>query len=60
MRYVVFEGSYTGHCCFEYSVIDTKTPCSSGFKDRIGTMVCECFEETDADLIAERLNEPHN
>jgi len=47
-RYVVDQGSNSGHCCFESSVIDTHS------ERRVA--VCECFEHDDAEKIAALLN----
>jgi hypothetical protein len=46
MRYVVKEGSESGHCCFEHSVIDTL----------IDYCICECFAEEEAIRICDSLN----
>ncbi len=57
-RYVVLERSDSGHCCFEFTVIDTQTPtkCSVGADLRPYTWVCECFDKADAERIAAALN----
>ena len=47
MRYIVQEGSVSGHCCFEFTIIDTKKDSNIG----------ECFEKEDAELICNALNE---
>ena len=47
MRYVVHEGSDSGHCCFDASVIDT---------ERDNVCVCECFGLEEAHRIADALN----
>ena len=51
MRYKVIEGSNSGHCCFDYSVIDTdkNTPFEDG-------RICETFYKPEADLICNALN----
>lgn len=46
MRYVVVSGSESGHCCFEFTVVDTQEE----------TTVCECFDEVSAVKIADALN----
>lgn len=46
-RYEVQPGSDSGHCCFEYTVVDTRFE---------GITVCECFEEGDALLVCKALN----
>lgn len=52
MRYTIVEGSKTGHCCFEASVVDTER------KSKLGDPypVCECFSMNDAILIRDALN----
>lgn len=50
-RFVVKEGSASGHCCFEASVVDTAL---SGPEDYI---VCECLFQHDAAHLAKALNE---
>jgi len=57
-RFEVREGSESGHCCFEATVVDTATP-----HPVYGTLnppqfnwVCECFEVEDARRIAAALN----
>jgi hypothetical protein len=51
-RYEVVEGSESGHCCFEASVVDTTKPLrGKGFE-----VMCECFEKENAELIARALN----
>jgi hypothetical protein len=46
MRYQVIEGSGSGHCCFEATVVDTS---------KMNT-ACECFRMEDAQLICDALN----
>ena len=45
-RYYVIDGSESGHCCFEYTVMDAT-------KDE---QVCECFDINHAELICSALN----
>lgn len=47
-RYTVDHGSNSGHCCFDSSVIDTRSERRRA--------VCECFERDDAEKIAALLN----
>lgn len=56
-RYVVVDGSESGHCCFDASVLDTHNPDTHIHKN--GTIVCECFERDDADRIAAALEVAH-
>jgi len=57
-RFIVKDGSNSGHCCFEYSVIDTyRKP----FKYDDGGIsepyaVCECFYKQEAEEICRALN----
>lgn len=53
-RYKILDGSDSGHCCFEYTVIDTSKP-QSWDKDRY-ELVCETFTKEDAELICNCLN----
>lgn len=50
-RYIVKEGSESGHCCFVASVIDTTKP---------EDPVCECYELDNAEEIAYILNKKDN
>lgn len=45
-RYKVIKGSASAHCCFDYTVGDTKND----------GPVCECFDLASAELIADALN----
>lgn len=63
MRYIIKEKSQSGHCCFEFSVVDTFNPVIIHKKQYIGSdgnpefeLVCECFFEEDATLICDALN----
>ena len=51
MRYRIDEGSNSGHCCFEFTIVDT-----SNREDGNDCSVCECFERSDAELIVNALN----
>jgi hypothetical protein len=53
-RYKVVQGSESGHCCFDATVIDTLF--SEGSDNHL---VCECFEVEQANLIAKLLNAGH-
>lgn len=57
-RYIVFEKSQSGHCCFQATVVDMLRP---EYNDSSGKLlwynsVCECFEIDDANRIAAALN----
>jgi hypothetical protein len=51
MRYKIVEGSESGHCCFEFSVIDTNQNDGIWYKN-----IAEVFERNDAIDICEALN----
>lgn len=53
-RYQVVDGSVSGHCCFEATVVDTHTP-HQVYRD-LHALVCECFDREDAEKIASALN----
>lgn len=63
-RYIIQEGSNSGHCCFSYTVVDTAKPCLRyGGTQYLTTKgdpeydsVCECFDVEDAELICAALN----
>lgn len=52
-RFKIIEGSQSGHCCFEYTIVDTEKPTIVNGKD---DSVCECFEKEQAELICKALN----
>lgn len=52
MRYKILKESASGHCCFDFTVIDTDVVNKSGCYD----WLCECFEEEGAIRICESLN----
>lgn len=61
-RFIVINGSETGHCCFVASVIDT----ASGFvkspfdgREIWNKCVCECMNREDAICIAMLLNDKY-
>jgi hypothetical protein len=59
LRYKAEEGSASGHCCFEGSVVDLAYPTVNVFSaELIGgfRVVCECFDMEDAEAIAAALN----
>jgi hypothetical protein len=64
MRFRAIVGSRSGHCCFDWSVIDTTQPVRFGpdyYRDhKTGEVqyeaVCECFHEAHAKMIADALN----
>ena len=59
MRYIITEDSHTGHCCFEYSIIDTNDGEEDySTKDNVKwkTCVAETFYLEHAELIVNALN----
>lgn len=63
MRYQVYEGSKSAHCCFDATVIDTDKPTIVHGKHYVNSKgeldyetVCECFDMADAKLICDALN----
>lgn len=56
MRYQVVEGSQSGHCCFEFTVVDTSSKRGLYREDDQHEAVCECWEEEIAQKIAAALN----
>lgn len=60
-RYKVVEGSQSGHCCFDFTVVDTSQIVMIGGVPYPAVnphfeAVCETFTREDADLIAKALN----
>lgn len=56
---MVVDGSQSGHCCFEATVVDTYKPvmvAGEHYKNQYEP-VCECFEKEEADYICAALNE---
>lgn len=56
-RYKAVEGSESGHCCFEATVVDTQTPIRNKYDEF--DEVCECFSMEIAQEIADALNAAH-
>lgn len=63
LRYAIYEGSQSGHCCFDATVVDTTKPHIIGGKHYKGSdgqyhyeTVCECFDREDAERICAALN----
>lgn len=57
-RFVAIEGSQSGHCCFEATVLDThsETLRSENRPALHFDAICECFSIEDAEFIANKLN----
>jgi hypothetical protein len=53
-QFIIIEESLSGHCCFEYTIVDTQQGKveSGGWKGR----VCECVEKDYAEMICKALN----
>lgn len=60
MRYKIYEGSASGHCCFEYTILDTQVYESIAGRpdDQVGYFksLCETFDENSAIQICLSLN----
>jgi hypothetical protein len=51
-RYIILEESCSGHCCFEYTVIDTHIEHNGTWK----RTMCETFDKDKAETICNALN----
>ena len=51
-RYIILEESCSGHCCFEYTVIDTHIEHNGTWK----RTMCETFDKDKAEIICNALN----
>lgn len=51
MRYKIYEGSESGHCCFKYTVLDTKN-----IKNGYYYNVCEVLNKQQAMALCKALN----
>lgn len=61
-RYVAIEGSQSGHCCFEATVIDTQKPeifNGKHYNNRYEA-ICECLDLDQAKEIAHAMNKGQN
>jgi hypothetical protein len=54
-RYIIVSESISGHCCFEYTIVDTAEGVDS--LNNWNKTLCETFEEQDAILICKALNQ---
>lgn len=64
LRYAVYSGSMSMHCCFKATVVDTTKPeviDGKHFQGKDGQYhyeaVCECLEREDAQRICAALNQ---
>lgn len=55
-RYKIEEGSESGHCCFQFSIVDTHTPHPVYGSQGVLKDVCETFDKESATLICDALN----
>ena len=55
IRYIIIKGSRSGHCCFEYTIVDTKKGLNRNM-DSWNNQVCETFGVKDAIKICSSLN----
>jgi hypothetical protein len=54
-RYIIVEGSSSGHCCFQYTIVDTLEGKES-YGDYWKKSLCETFERAEAEIICVALN----
>jgi len=53
-RFVIIEESFSGHCCFEYSIIDTSISVDADpYRKRC---MCQTFDKDNAEIICNALN----
>ena len=55
-RYKVLAGSQSGHCCFDYTVVDTLKPHPVYASQGLFAAICETFREEGAHAVARALN----
>lgn len=55
-RYKVLAGSQSGHCCFDYTVVDTLKPHPVYASQGLFDAICETFSEEEAHAVARALN----
>lgn len=55
-RYKVLVGSQSGHCCFDYAVVDTLKPHPVYASQGLFDAICETFSEEEAHAVARALN----
>ena len=53
-RFIIIEESFSGHCCFEYSIIDTSISVDADPYRKRG--MCETFDKDNAETICNALN----
>lgn len=54
-RYIIVDKSVSGHCCFEYTIIDTAAG-KEDYGDYWKRSMCETFDRTEAEIICDALN----
>ena len=55
-RFIVIDGSLSAHCCFDYTIVDTRAG-KEDYGDYWKRTMCECFEKEEAEMICQALNE---
>jgi hypothetical protein len=55
-RFIVVARSISGHCCFEYSIVDTKEG-KETYGDYWKKVMCETFNKDEAIIICHALNQ---
>lgn len=63
MKYSAQKGSKSGHCCFDFTIVDSEQqeiingePYFNTDGEPVYSTICECFTEQDARLVLEALN----
>ena len=54
-RYIIIDSSFSAHCCFGYSIIDTKAG-KVHYGDYWKKSMCETFDIEEAEIICKALN----
>jgi hypothetical protein len=54
LRFIIIKGSLSHHCCFDYTIVDTKEGKVEG--DYWKKSMCETFNREEAEIICNALN----
>jgi len=54
-RYIIIDESLSGHCCFEFTIIDTAAG-KEDYGDYWKRSMCETFYRAEAEIICDALN----